>query len=279
MLFRSDIANKLSDALNNMLLYKNLQQSETALRDAKEELECQYEELEELDKMKDGLLSDVTHELKTPVSKQWMQVELLKRFLDGKGLLDDCGKIVKTMEATIARQNSVINNILDLSRLEKGGRKYKFESIHLDTLLREVLNDYQPIIESHGVAVETELPKITINSDSEMLSHVFANLINNAIKYKNHNVPPKLGLSIEVQPRTVIVKITDNGIGISKSEQERVFERFYQASASAPGSGVGLTIAKIIVEDLAGQIWLESAGKDQGTTVFVELPLIVNRKD
>ncbi len=248
-------------------------QAEDELRKAKKILERQYQELQTLDKMKDGLLSDVTHELKTPIAKHLMQVELLKRFLREKGLLDECGKIISVMETALERQENDIRNILDLSRLEKGGRKYTLESARLDLILEDILEGYRSTMEAHGVEVKKALETVTIITDRAMLFHVFSNIINNAIKFRRENLPTQIVISVEADGKLAVVRVADNGIGLTKEEQGKIFERFYQASASVPGSGVGLTIARMIVEGLGGKIRLESAGKDKGTTAIVELPV------
>ncbi len=268
-----DISYKLSDAISNMLLYQDLQQSETALQAAKDELERQNQELKALDKMKDGLIRDATHELKTPVAKQGMQLEILKRILDKEGLSDACAKVINTMESSIQRQDSVINNILDLSRLEAGGRKFRSEPMRLDMVLNSVIEDYQTTLEAHNIKINKVLPEITIDSDREMLFHVFSNLINNAIKYRGSVHQPEINISLEAGGEKVAIKVSDNGIGMTEDALAHAFDKFYQASASAEGSGVGLSIVKMITEGLGGRVWLESAGIDQGVTAVVEFPV------
>ena len=174
---------------------------------------------------------------------------------------------------SIQRQESVIHNILDLSRLEAGGRKYRVEPIRLDSLLGSVIDDYRSTIEAHKIELKKSIPRITVNSDSEMLFHVFSNLINNAIKFRNKQGTARIELTLEQSEKEVTVMVADNGIGMTELEENQAFERFYQASASAEGSGVGLNISRMIIIDLNGKIWIESAGLNKGTAVFVRLQL------
>ncbi|MBI5417509.1 PAS domain-containing sensor histidine kinase [Candidatus Poribacteria bacterium] len=247
--------------------------SEEALKISKEKLEKQNEELKILDKMKDGFVHDVTHELKTPVAKIRMQIQLLKQIHNKNNLTETCYNAIQIMENSIKRQENTISNILDLYRLESGVRKYKCEPIRMDLFLEEILVDYRQMLEAHNVIIEKKFDNITINSDKEMLTHVFSNLINNAIKFRNQIFSPKICIYLEKTVNECIVKIVDNGIGISQNELKKVFERFYQHSASAEGSGVGLAITKMIIEGLSGDVWVESEGENKGTTAFIKLPI------
>ncbi|MBI4650008.1 HAMP domain-containing histidine kinase [Candidatus Desantisbacteria bacterium] len=244
------------------------------LKRANIELEKQNDKLKALDKMKDGLIRDVTHELKTPVAKQKMQIELLKKILCQQDSNEvNRNKIINTIETSIKRQENVINNILNLYRLEEGGRKYQIKPVRLDSMLEMVLNDYQIMINTYKITIKKSLPIITINSDEEMIFHIFSNLINNAIKYRNQSGSPYIDVSIKIQENWALIMIADNGIGLTEEESSKIFEPFYQASSSFEGCGVGLIIAKIITEDLGGEIHLESKGKNQGTIAIVKLPL------
>ena len=106
-----------------------------------------------------------------------------------------------------------------------------------------------------------------------MLWHVFSNLVNNAIKFRRQEGQPHISVRAAVQGKWAVVRVEDDGIGVSAEEQKKVFTRFYQGTASTEGSGVGLSICKRITEDLGGRISMESPGPGQGTTVVVELPL------
>ncbi len=250
-------------------------QMEESIKQTKKELEIQNEELKKIDKMKDSLVRDVSHELKTPVAKQKMQTDLLRRVLTKQGIIDKCQDILNRMDNSILRQERVINNILDLSRLESGGRKYQIKPIRLDLILEAVMKDYHFMFEAHDVIFEKVLSPVTIDSDQEMLFHVFSNLINNSIKYRNQSVKPCIGIFLKIEENKAIVKIIDNGIGLTKEEKSHIFKRFYQGSASSEGCGVGLAIVKMIVDDLKGNVYLESEGRNKGVTAVVELPMVI----
>lgn len=239
---------------------------------AKEELERQNRELRTLDTMKDGLIRDVTHEFKTPVAKHAMQLEILRAIVREHGLERETERVLGVMAASITRQQKMINNILELARLEAGGRRYFFGPVRLDEVLSEVLEDRAFAIEAHGVTIRPVLQPLVLSSDREILHCLFSNLVENALKYRSPSVAPVIEIALFEEDGQAVVRVTDNGIGFTSDQLERAFERFWQASASAEGSGVGLTICRMIAEDLGGGIAIASAGAGKGTTVTVRLP-------
>ncbi|NOZ85418.1 MAG: hypothetical protein GXP49_03980 [Deltaproteobacteria bacterium] len=238
-------------------------------------LDAANRELQKLDKMKDGLIRDVSHELKTPLAKQVMQLEMLRDLAMRLGCNDEGKRLFDVMEGTITRQERIVSNLLELSRLEQGGRKYRKDPVRLDDLVREVIDDYRQALDAHGFSIELALEQVEIIGDKEMLWHVVSNLVNNAIKFRRKDIKPILSIRIKMtntdyECRTLL-SIKDNGIGIEQSETQRVFDKFYQASASMEGTGVGLSICKRIIEDLGGKIWIQSKGKNKGATVIIDL--------
>jgi signal transduction histidine kinase len=237
------------------------------------DVERQNEELRVVDRMKDALLRDVAHELKTPVAKHAMQLEILRPLLTVHRITPQEQRAFVVMEESIRRQQSVVRNLLNLTRLEAGGRVYRKEPLSLATVLRRVQEDYQYAFDSYGIDFCLEVPEMTLVGDEEMLWHVFSNLVNNAIKFRRQEGQPHIAVRARVEGERVSVRVEDDGIGLSAEELEKVFTRFYQGTASSEGSGVGLSICKRITEDLGGRIRMESPGKGKGCTAVVELPL------
>jgi PAS domain S-box-containing protein len=248
--------------------------AEDALRGAKEQLEKQNVQLRKLDKVKDGLILAVSHELKTPVAKHAMQLEILKPILENHGLSEEETKAFTVMEESIRRQENVVRNMLDLFRLEAGGRGYCIEKIHLDEIISKVIDSHQYAIDAYGIEIVSDVQPVMIQSDGEMLWHLLSNLFNNAIKYRNRDVPASITVSVEPRQDEIQIRIADNGIGIDEDDKEILFTRFYQASAASEGSGVGLAICKMIAEGLGGRVWIESEGRGKGTTSIVAIPLL-----
>jgi len=243
-----------------------------ALRRAKEELERQNVELRALDHMKDGLVRDVSHELKTPVAKQAMQLELLRLQL-GPACSGPVAKTLVVMDEAVQRQQRVIRNLLDLARLESGRRIFCLGPVRVDEVLARALEDYRPMLEAAGFAVTVRAETLTVTADAEMLWHVVSNLVSNAVKFAARTGPRRLEATVSSEGGSAVMRIRDNGIGLAAEEASRVFDRFYRASSSIEGSGVGLSICRSIMEGMGGSVSLESPGRGQGAVATVALPL------
>jgi signal transduction histidine kinase len=248
------------------------EKAEENLRVSKEELERQNKELRKLDTLKDALIRDISHELKTPVAKHLMQLEIMEDILKRTGGLDDARDVLQVMELGIRRQEATIRNILLMSRLEGGGRSPNFAVFALDEFIEEVVEDYMHAIATYGIRLRMDLTAVKAFSDRELLWHVMANLIHNAIKYRSLR-EPHLQIRTVQEGDTIRILVADNGRGFTRKEREQAFRRFYQSSPSVEGVGLGLNIAKTIAESLGGSIEIESAGRDKGTTVTVALPV------
>lgn len=242
------------------------------LRLAKEDLERQNLELRALDRVKDGLLRDVSHELKTPVAKQAMQLEILRVQL-GEACTGAVARTLGVMEEGIRRQQRVIRNLLDLARLESGGKGFRLGPVRADQVLERALEDYRPTLESAGFSIVVRAEPVSVTADEEMLWHVFSNLLNNAVKFAAREGPRRLEAAAWSENGRAAVRFADNGIGLAPEELKRVFERFYRASAAIEGSGVGLSICRSIMEGMGGTIVLLSPGRGHGAVVTVSLPL------
>jgi len=242
-------------------------------RQRRRDVEQQNEELRVIDRMKDALLRDVAHELKTPVAKHAMQLEILRPLVKAHRITPQEQRAFDVMEESIRRQQSVVSNLLNLTRLEAGGRVYRKDTLSLAAVLRRVQEDYQYAIDTYGIAFSLEMPELTIVGDEEMLWHVFSNLVNNAIKFRRREGQPHISVRGAAEGGRATVRVEDDGIGVSAEELEKVFTSFYQGTASTEGSGVGLSICKRITEDLGGRIRMESPGKGKGCSTIVEFPL------
>lgn len=243
------------------------------LRHANEELARQNLELTKLDRLREGFVRDVSHELKTPVAKHAMQLEILRGIAEREGFGTAIAKVVGVMESSIRRQQQVIRNLLGLARLESGLRGYRRDQVRLDEVVRGVVGDYEPELSARGIDVTVALAPAEITGDAEMLWHVFSNLLNNAIKFQKQSTGGSIRVLLAIEDGEAVVRVCDEGIGLSPDELARVFDKFYQVTASAEGSGVGLTICRMIVEGLGGSIRFASAGRGAGTTAVVGFPV------
>ncbi len=182
-------------------------------------------------------------------------------------------RALEVMEKGIRRQEKVIRNILNLSRLEAGVKTYISDEIRLDELIRGALDDYRHSLDFLGFEISEDLEEVVIQTDGDMLWHVFSNLVNNVVKYRRREGTPTLEVVLKKEGQEVVARLSDNGVGMSPEEIGRAFERFYQSSPSKEGLGIGLTISRMILEGLGGHINIESTGKGEGTMVTVSLPV------
>ncbi len=228
----------------------------------------------EIDKMKTEFVSIASHQLKTPLTGiKWM-TELLLR----SGLNEEQIEFAQSAHDSTNRTIKLINELLDVSHIETG-RKFEIQRGLTDiiALLNDILEEINENARKKDILIvkskETQ-SELMVDIDSSKVRQVITNLIDNAIKYS------KTGCSIEVScaedKSDVVFFVRDNGIGIPQEQQKRLFEKFFRADnavlSETDGTGLGLYIAKAIVEAHNGKIWFDSA-ESKGTTFYIKLPL------
>jgi signal transduction histidine kinase len=225
-------------------------------------------ELAETDRMRRDLVANVSHELRTPITALQAQLENL---VDGIG--DPDPATFRVMLAQVERLGRLVKQLLDLSRLESGALPLERSEFAVEPLLEHAVREQQLHEPAVDVAVTVEPPDLTAAGDAERVHQVVANLLENAVRYT-----PRGG-TVEVLARRnadgVTIEVLDEGPGIPESEQARVFERFYRADAarasSDGGAGLGLAIARWIVDLHGGQIRPEHRDP-HGCRMVVTLP-------
>jgi signal transduction histidine kinase len=241
-------------------------QKEIALR--KEELEKTNAKLQELDRMKSDFVANVVHELRTPLT-------IIKGNLDNieKGFAGDVQpqqkEILADVFRVINRLSRLVNDLLDLSKIESGKMELNKEMLDIAGLAKEALKGFEKLASDKGVAVIKEFPDkpVKINADKDKLTQVFVNLIGNALKFTDKgNVSLKL---IELQDE-VQVEIQDTGSGIPKDQIDKIFDKFVRVVAERKeGTGLGLPIAKDIITLHKGRIRVESEHGKGSRFIFV----------
>ena len=220
------------------------------------------------------LLANISHDLKTPVTS-------IKGYVDGirDGVADTPDKMKRYLDTIYNKAeviDDMVNNLSVFSKLELSRLVFDFEKGDINAFLRGFIKDYQLDFEKNNVTLINNIPTTSavVRVDYEKINRVFSNLIDNAVKYGNAD-NPTLEIASFIRDGGVYVCLTDNGMGIDEDELKNVFEGFYRvdSSRSIKGSGLGLGIAKKIVENHGGKIWLKSDGLGKGTTAVVYLPL------
>jgi len=233
------------------------------------------ERLKELDRLKSEFVSNVSHELKTPLTTIKLLAHLLQRTdLTEEEKLD----YAKTIAVECDRQIDFVGNLLDLSRIESGAYKLRKTRVDARELLRSCVEVERYRAESLSLTLTTNVPVRTsaVSGDFEALRRVIRNLIDNAIKYTPAG--GRITVSARENDDLLAISVSDTGKGISEADLPHVFDKFYRAESdessmgtAAPGVGLGLYLAQHIVAQLDGELSVESK-PDGGTTFTISLP-------
>jgi signal transduction histidine kinase len=230
-----------------------------------------------LARQKTDFVSNVSHELKTPLTSIRMFSELL-----ADGRVTDPVKqrtYLSIITAETARLSRLINNVLDFARIERGEKKYHFQTCDLINLLRDTAETYRPHLEANGFHFDCELPDspLIVNGDRDALAQVIVNLLSNAEKYSDSRKQISVRLEQQTNPLPYVeVKVLDRGLGVPDGSEEKIFEQFYRAhdslSSGIQGSGLGLTLARQIARAHGGEVVYEPR-EGGGSCFTLRLPL------
>ena len=240
------------------------------------ELEHVNIRLRELDKLKSDFLSMVSHELRTPLTTIQGYISFLNT--EKPGTLNAAQKeYLQISEETAETLNRLIEELLDLSRIEAGEFKVNLASVDIKEVINKALASLQLFANNQGVSLENNLPSVLplIRADKKRIFQVVTNLLENAIKFNRPGGQVTVTASSQLNKNAkVVFCIADTGIGIAEDKLDRVFDKFYQVDSSAKrkygGCGLGLAITKSILELHQGNIWVESKS-GVGSKFFFEL--------
>ena len=235
----------------------------------------------EVNKLKNTFISNVSHELRTPVTVLRTYIDTLCN--NGDDFDDETKKeFIQTIDTEAKRLHSMVNDILDFSRLESGNIQMKKEYSNIVELLEQNINSIKILADEKDIKIdfqkEDNIPAVPINVES--IDRVIRNLLSNAIKYSENGKP--ILVTVKNDENFVEFSVKDNGIGIAKEHLEKIFERFYRvenATHTVKGTGLGLHLVKITIEKHHhGQITVTSEiGK--GSTFTVKLPLKIDESE
>jgi len=221
---------------------------------------------------KSAFVSNVSHELKTPLALIRLFAETLE--LGWVKNAEKTQEYYRIINQESRRLTRLINNILDFARIEEGRREYRFAATNVAEVIDEVLRSYEYQIISAGFDLRAEispnLPLVMLDRDA--LAQAALNLLNNAIKYSTE--VKRITVRVSAREDRVAIEVADCGIGIPRAEQQKIFEKFYRVGSglthNTKGSGLGLALVKHIVEAHRGRIAVESApGKGSKFTILL----------
>ncbi len=273
----------VKDARDNLICYEGAVTDITASKRAElERIELldrerqARKEAETLNLLKDEFLATLSHELRTPLNAIVGWTQLLCAGRIGESQINN---VLQTINRNALAQNQLIDNLLDVSHIIRGTVKLNFKPVDLVAVVMASVDTVSPTAEAKNIKINTrsDLPTVKINADEERLRQVFWNLSINAVKFTPEG--GSVNVTITIQSKTAVVTVRDTGQGIAADVLPYIFDRFRQAETKSStrtkgGLGLGLAIARYLVEIHGGKIIAESEGIGKGSSFIVELPLL-----
>jgi two-component system phosphate regulon sensor histidine kinase PhoR len=230
----------------------------------------------QISQIKTDFINNMTHEFKTPIATINLALDALKnpKVSENKEFINRYHKMIRDENR---RMHAQVENVLRISKLEKNQLDLQKERVKLHGIIEDAISHVSLIVENEGGYVKThfEALKSSVLGSSTHLTNVFVNIFDNAIKYSEG--PPQIDVYTENVKNTIILRIQDQGIGMSKAVQKKIFEKFYREHMgdihNVKGHGLGLSYVKRILDDHEAQIYVESE-KGKGSTFIIKVQLI-----
>ena len=271
-----EVLDILDEATQVRAYSRELEAKSQELETATTELRAVNERLRELDKMKDDFISTVTHELRTPLTSIRALSEMLHE--DPKLELSDRKRFLGIIVSETERLTRLINQILDMAKLESGRAEWTTSEVDVRDVVRESMDSLGQLFREKGVTLTGELPETCplVMADRDRLTQVMINLLSNAVKFVSGETG-KVHVRLSADDERVRIEVADNGPGLTADECTVIFEKFRQGGNTMTdkpqGTGLGLPISRQIVEYFGGNLWVESEPGAGANFIFtVPLP-------
>lgn len=240
----------------------------SAQREAETVSERFYEQLRELDRQKDTFIGLASHELRTPLTSISGYLQILNRVNKD----DSCQKYIDKALLQVKKMSDLVNGLLEFSRIETGRMRLSKTEFELQELIDESVVSVFPMQGKHKIILERTDNECVVYADRERIGQVLTGLLVNAIKYS----PDRHEITLLLRPgkKTVKVGVKDEGVGIAAANLDQIFTRFYRSDETAPhisGLGIGLYLAREIINRHQGKLWAESE-PGKGSTFWLSLP-------
>lgn len=226
-------------------------------------------------KFRDEFLGFASHELKTPVTSIKAYVQLMELYAT-KGPQNPAISLlpyIRKVDSQVNKLTTIINDLLDVTKVQSGKLEFNFEKLFIDAIVDDVIDTMQLTTSRHKITKRGH-SKSSVYADKERTSQVLINLLSNAIKYSPK--ADKIHINITNGVNVIAISVQDFGLGISKMNQQKVFDRFYrvdgQRKETFPGLGLGLYISSEIMKRQKGRLFVESE-EGQGSIFCIELPV------
>lgn len=253
-------------------LNKDLEKEIVKRKRAEEKMKISLEKERELNELKTKFLSLVSHEFKTPLSGILTSATLAGKYTREEQQ-DKREKHLSTIRNKVKYLTAILNDFLSIERLESGKVTYKFEDFSLQALINEVIYNANVTLKSGQIIhYPKQVDECILHQDKSVVELVLSNLLGNAIKYSPEEA--QIHFTVYAKDGMLFFSIKDEGIGIPKKDQKHIFERYFRAENALlnQGTGIGLNISKVHLENLGGRVYFESE-ENKGTTFFVEIPI------
>jgi|SaaInlStandDraft_7_1057024.scaffolds.fasta_scaffold03384_1 Na+/proline symporter/nitrogen-specific signal transduction histidine kinase len=271
-----DAVMKIVDEAQQVIEYSHqLEEKSTELEQTASQLRDANEQLTQIDQQKDDFLSQVSHEMRTPMTS-------IRSFSDILSNADDLGdeqsqRYLGIISNESERLTRLLDEILEANRLERGELTLNIETVHADEVLARGIDTCQGLANQSGVSIRRSgnTEQIMVSVDPDRLCQIFINILSNAIKY-NSSTEPIVDIKSYITGGNYVVEFTDNGPGVPVADGERIFGKFTRLEASAsdrPGSGLGLSIGRELARKFGGDLRLVS-GPDTGARFVLTVPAV-----
>jgi PAS domain S-box-containing protein len=244
-----------------------------------EKLNAALEALKESDRRKNEFLAILAHELRNPLAPIRNALHIM-RLTGANG--EAVSSETEMMERQVGQMVRLVDDLLDVSRINRGKIELRKDQVELASVVHHAVEACRPAMESatHDLSITLPTQPVYLNADPARLAQVVGNLLNNACKFTDEG--GRIWLTVEREGKQAVIRVRDNGIGIAADQLPRIFDMFMQVDTSlersVSGLGIGLTLAKNLVEMHDGTLEVHSAGAGQGSEFVVRLPIIVKTR-
>ncbi len=278
------IANQAAISIDNAALHAAVQRQLDEIALQKHELEVANAQIRENSRLKSEFLANMSHELRTPLNAILGFSEILKDNLAGKMTAQQQQECLENIHASGRHLLSLVNDVLDLAKIEAGKLELQYEEFQLGATISEVLTVVRPLAEREGVTLQVDIDNdaVLVRADKGKFKQILYNLLSNAIKFTQEAGSATVKARTKQRSGQLVLQVRDTGIGIDPEHHDQIFSEFYQVEGSADrtyeGTGLGLALVKRLVGLHGGAIRVESQlGK--GATFTVSMPLHGLRPD
>jgi len=242
----------------------------TERRKTEEGLIRQKEQIEELSKMRERFMADITHELKTPLSVILLNLEMARKLepRSQKKQLQECFELMWRNSMRLSRSVDQIMQLTKLESVDVSAVRFR-----ISNMMCMVCNEYLPLAKSKGIEFEMNGPPIEMKGNQHLLAMAVSNLVSNALKFTSAG---KVSVKWAESGGNVVISVSDTGIGVRRESQRKIFDKFFKEDHDAPGSGIGLAISSEIIGRMGGRMEFDSV-PGKGSTFRIIIPKEVRK--